>query len=354
MIRLLLVEDSAVQREFLRYILEETGEFDIVDTAADGEEAVEKAARLHPDIILMDCHMPKLDGIGATRRIMEETPTPIVLASASPGAIDAQYTFEAIKLGALAVVNKPPGLDAPDFDQVAGQLVRTVRLMSEVKVVRRTPPRAPRQASSRAALPVATATTATNGIRVVAIVGSTGAPGVIADILTSIGPNPRAAVLIVQHMADGFVEGFALWLTARTGIPVAIATNGISAEPGHAYLAPDGLHLGIDAGGVLRLSADEPDDGFRPSGTHLFRAVARAFGPKALGIILTGMGQDGVAGLLELRRAGGITAAQNEESCVVFGMPHEAIDAGAAVHVLAPDELGALIRAHANAGPPAT
>ena len=341
MIRLLLVEDSAVQREFLRFILEDSGEFEIVATAVDGEDAVRQAELVRPDVILMDCHMPKLDGIGATRIIMETCPAPIVVASASALQGEQQLTFDAIKNGALAVVNKPPAFGSPEYDRIAGQLVRTLRLMSEVKVVRRWRARSSARADRVDVVPAPP----DQAVHVVALVGSTGAPGVIAEILTAVGPATRAPVLIVQHMAEGFVEGFASWLAARTGMPARMARDGERVESGCAYLAPDNAQMGIDASGRIVLSDDADDDGFRPSGSHLLRSVARAYGPKAMGVLLTGMGRDGVAGLLDLRQAGGVTIAQSEESCVVFGMPGEAVRLGAATHVLPPDEIERLIAA---------
>jgi two-component system chemotaxis response regulator CheB len=342
-IRLLLVEDSAVQREFISLVLEESGEFDIVGTAVDGEKGVEQARLLHPDVILMDCEMPKLDGVAATRAIMETNPTPIVLMTAN--SVGSEFTFDAIKNGALAVVSKPPAFGSPTFERVARQLVRTVRLMCEVKVVRRWPVRPPRTPSAPAAKPpVATGSQAR--AHVVALVGSTGAPGVIAEILTAVGSKSPATFLIVQHMSEGFIAGFALWLTTRTGIPVEIAQDGMLTHAGHGYIAPDGMHMGIGADGRIMLSTESDDDGFRPSGNHLLKSVARAFGRRAIGVLLTGMGRDGAAGLLELQHADGMTVAQNEESSVVFGMPGEAVRLGAAAHVLPPDEIARFITAN--------
>lgn len=339
MIRLLLVEDSPVQREFLSFILEESGEFEIVALAADGEEAVQQAGLVRPDVILMDCHMPKLDGVGATRIIMETTPAPIVLMTASAAQSEHEFTFDAIKNGALAVVSKPPAFGTPDFDRVAGQLVRTVRLMSEVKVVRRWPERsAIARARAQAAKPVAR-----DGVHVVALVGSTGAPAVIAEILTTIGPATHATFLIVQHMSDGFIGGFAGWLATRSGIATQVAQDGMQTQPATAYVAPDGSQMGIDASGRIVLSSEPDDDGFRPSGNYLLRSVARAYGRDAMGVLLTGMGRDGAAGLLDLHRAGGLTVAQDEESSVVFGMPGEAVRLGAAAQVLPPDAIARYI-----------
>jgi two-component system chemotaxis response regulator CheB len=342
MIHVLLVEDSAVQRELLLYILEEAGGFEVVGTAADGEQAVEQTARLRPDIVLMDFHMPKLDGIAATRLIMERCPTPIVVATASSLRNDVKFTFDAISNGALSVVNKPPAPGTPEYERVAEQLVRTLRLMSEVKVVRRWParPSAPITVIARPAL--------TRSVRIVGLAGSTGAPGVIADILCSSGRLMDASVLIVQHMTEGFAEGFALWLTARTGLPAQLASDGLDVQPGSIYIAPDGAHTGIDPSGRIVLSDTAEVDGFRPSATHLLGSIAAGFGSRAIGVVLSGMGRDGAMGLLQLQRAGGLTVAQDEASCVVFGMPAEAIRLGAAMHVLPPSSIAQMIRSHTS------
>jgi two-component system chemotaxis response regulator CheB len=322
--RVLIVEDSAVQREFLKFVLEDAG-FDVVGTANDGEDGVAKAQALRPDVILMDAHMPKLDGIGATQRIMETCPTPIVIASASAAGNEAQLTFEALRSGALAVVNK----------RLADELTRTLTLMADVKVVRRWPGRAQ-------PAPAVAPDGARGSVDVVAIVGSTGAPAAIGEILAGITASRPPPIVVVQHIAEGFVLGFAAWLRTRTRLDVQLATGGTLMQPATVYLAPDGAQLTIAADGRLSLDPDAaPEDGFRPSGTVLLRSVARSFGRRAIGIVLTGMGRDGVAGLEELRRAGGVTVAQDEASSVVFGMPREA--ASAARYVLPPEAIASLI-----------
>jgi two-component system, chemotaxis family, protein-glutamate methylesterase/glutaminase len=345
-IRILLVEDSPVQRELLAFILEEAGDFELIATAGNGQEAVEQTERLKPDIVLMDCHMPKMDGIEATRRIMAKCPTPIVIVSASLLPDDVQLTFDAIKSGALAVMSKPAGFSTPEHEQQAKEMVTTLRLMSDVKVVGRrtslrtpgTPPLLPRLKQKP---------------RAIAIAGSTGAPGIVSDILAAVGPSLPCPILIVQHMARGFVGGFATWLSQKTKIPVLLGQHGMMAEGGRVYVAPDDVHMGIAVDGRLFLSNEPAEDGFRPSASYLLRSVATAFGPSSVGILLTGMGRDGAAGLAEIRRAGGVTAVQDEASCVVFGMPREAIRLEAAMHVLSPPELAKLIlNCTANLGIP--
>jgi two-component system chemotaxis response regulator CheB len=256
-------------------------------------------------------------------------------------------TFDAIGSGALAVICKPPGIASPDFDRIANELTRTLELMSEVEVVRRWASRAPK-ATGEAPRAAVALQEAARTVRAIAIVGSTGAPGVIAEILAGIAAADMPPVLIVQHISEGFVAGFAQWLT-RSGLPVQIAQHGARLQPGNAYVAPDGAHMLVAAGETIALdTAGDPEAGFRPSGNALLRSVAQRFGRDALGVVLTGMGRDGAIGLTALHDAGGVTIAQDEETSVVFGMPREAIAAGAADHVLAPDAIVQLINSYAG------
>lgn len=341
-IRVLLVEDSPVQMQLLTFILEEAGEFDIVGTAADGVEAVERTGALRPDIVLMDCHMPRANGIEATQRIMERFPTPIVIVSASLQPDDVQLTFEAIKSGALAVMSKPPAFSSPDHERQKAEMLTTLRLMAEVKVVGRRIVKRPELVFTQKAPAVSP-----YRMDILAIAGSTGAPSVIADILTKAAPALNCPVLIVQHIARGFIAGFGGWLAQKSGLAVTLPMDGAPALPRHVYLAPDDAHMGIDRDGRIRLSNSPPEDGFQPSASHLFRSVAKAYGAHAMGVLLTGMGRDGASGLLDMQNAHGLTAVQDEASCIVFGMPREAIRLGAAQHVLSPANLAALIAANA-------
>jgi two-component system chemotaxis response regulator CheB len=332
-ISILVAEDSATQRQFLMWLLEDAGGFEIVGVATDGAEAVEATGRLRPDIVLMDCHMPRLSGIEATRAIMEKCPTPIVIVSSTLTREEIDQTFEAIKSGALAFLPKPT-LEALETGSERELLIQTLRLMSEVKVVgRRMKPAAPRRAPQLK-----------NGaVGMIGVGGSTGAPGVIAEILSGIPAGATAPILIVQHMAPGFVEGFARWLSNSTRFPVTVGAAGVPVQPGRAYLCPDDRHMGVDAAGRIVLSESAPEEGFRPSANFLFRSISQSFGRAAMGVLLTGMGRDGATGLLAVRQAGGVTVAQDEASCVVHGMPREAVALGAAQHVLPPNEIARMI-----------
>jgi two-component system chemotaxis response regulator CheB len=338
MIRILVADDSATVREYLVYLLGEDPALEVVGTARDGLEAVAQAERLKPDVIVMDVHMPQMNGCEATRHIMERAATPIVMVSASISQKEAAMTFEALKAGALTIVDKPVGLEHPKHAEDARRLVDTVKLMAEVKVVRRWPRR------ERMVPPSPIAARADRKIRLIALGASTGGPQVVAEILAKLPADFAAPLLIVQHIASGFTEGLVEWLDQGTGLRVKLAEPGESVQPGTAYLARDGFHMGITRDGRIRLTNEPADDGFCPSASSLFWSVAEAYGRSAVGILLTGMGRDGAAGLKRLREAGGVTIAQDKESSVIFGMPGEAIRLGAVEHVLPPEQIAATIR----------
>ncbi len=340
MVRVLVAEDSAVTREYLVHLLSQDPGLRVVGTVQNGQDAVAQTERLKPDVILMDIHMPVMNGYEATCRIMERVPTPIVMISTSLAHREVAMTFEALKAGAVTVLHKPPGPDHPDSAQAARQIQETLRLMAEVKVVRRWPRReraAPRPPSARAG----------PAIRIVAIGASTGGPTVLAEILGALPVDFPVPILAVQHIAPGFTPGLAEWVGRETALRVKLAEPGEPAQPGTLYLAPHGSQMGIGPDGRIRLTRPEPteaEQGFCPSVSHLFDTVARSFGRAALGILLTGMGQDGAAGLLALRQAGGVTIAQDEATSVIFGMPGEAVRLGAAQYVLAPGQIADLLR----------
>jgi two-component system, chemotaxis family, protein-glutamate methylesterase/glutaminase len=344
-IRVLVAEDSAVVRQHLVALLEADPAISVVGTAVDGEDAVRRAESLRPDVILCDIHMPKLDGYAAARLIMERAPTPIVMATASGSPSDTRAAFDAIQAGALVLVAKPVGPGDPGAAEAAAELIRTVKLMSEVRVVRRwrtraePPPPLERIASHRKP-------------RVIAIGASTGGPAVVADVLRGLPEALDCPVLVVQHITAGFTEAFADWLATTTRRRVELACGGRRAEPGTVYVAPSGEHLGITATGALvQRPRDALNGFFCPSASHLFESVAGAYGPAAVGVVLTGMGRDGADGLARLRAAGGLTIAQDEQSSVVFGMPAAAIAAGAAELVLPPQGIaGALASLLAGRG----
>jgi len=327
MIRVLVAEDSPTARALLAEILGSDPEILVVGEARDGVEAVELTQRLRPDLVTMDIQMPRLDGLAATREIMITAPTPIVIVTAGVRPGEVEGSLDMLGQGALDVLKKPRGPGSPGFDHEAGRLVATVKAMARVKVVRRWRAAAARPASPPPADPRSRA-------RVVAIAASTGGPGALRRVISGLPPDFAAPILVVQHIAPGFVAGLARWLDGVSPLRVKLAEEGERLAHRTVYLAPDGGHLGVSAGRRATLGRSGPVDGFCPSATPLFESVARSYGPSAVGVILTGMGRDGVRGLHALRRAGGRIIAQDESTSVVFGMPGAAIDAGLADAVL--------------------
>lgn len=335
---MLAVDDSAVAREYLVYLLGQDPALEVVGVARDGVEAVQQAERLRPGVIVMDVHMPRMDGYEATRQIMERVPTPIVIVTASGSRRDVAATMDALKAGALTVLEKPLGFVHPGYEESARHLVETVKAMAEVKVVRRWPRR------DRSEQPPPLSAGPGQKIRIVAMAASTGGPPVVSEILAQLRRDLAVPVLLVQHIARGFVEGLAEWLGLQTELRVKLAVAGEPVTSGTVYIAPDGHHMAITTHGRIQLAAELSGDGFCPSASRLFDSVAEAYGPAAMGVLLTGMGRDGAEGLLRLRQAGGVTIAQDEPSSVIFGMPGEAIRLGAAAYVLAPEDIARAIR----------
>lgn len=339
MIKVLVVEDSPVVREFLVHVLGADPDISVVGTAQDGEQALEAVVRLSPDVITMDIHMPRVDGIEATRRIMESHPVPIVIVSGSSDPSEVATTFRAMAVGALAVLRRPAGLGHPEHEATVRELVQTVKLMAEVRVVRRWP-----RARQDAALPPCRSVgPAPARLRAVAIGASTGGPPVLQAMLAALPGDFPAPILIVQHMAAGFIQGFTDWLAQSSNMRVHLATHGETLLPGHVYVAPDNVQMRVTRGDRIVLAGDPPDNGLRPSVAALFRSVAEVYGGEAAACLLTGMGRDGAEELKLLRSKGATTIAQDEASSVVHGMPGAAIRLDAASFVLPPEKIAAAL-----------
>lgn len=349
MIRVLVVEDSPVVREFLIHILSSDPEIQVIGTASDGEEAIEAVKHKKPDVITMDINMPKMNGLDATRRIMETHPTPIVIVSGIWDNREVETTFRAMEAGALAGVQRPMGIGHPDHEVTARELVQTVKLMSEVKVVRRwVRPQRPESATAAPPSKEVEIKRIPSEIRIVAIGASTGGPIVLQTILSGLPKDFPVPLLIVQHIAHGFTRGLVEWLAQSTVFPVHIAVDGEYLLPGHAYVAPGGFQMKVEFGNRIALSKDEPEGGLRPSVSYLFRSVAKVFGQNAVGVLLTGMGKDGAEELKLMREKGAVTIAQDKGSSVIYGMPGEAIRLDAATYVLSPDKIATVLSGMIN------
>jgi two-component system chemotaxis response regulator CheB len=327
-------------RDLLVHIFSSDPEMRVVGAVSNGEEAVEAVGRCRPNLVMMDVHMPKMDGFEATRKIMTTRPVPIIIVSET--LVDqVAATFRAIEAGALAFVRHPPGIGHPVHSAAAAELLLLAKLMAEIKVVRRWG-RPAREMPARQARDTAPGIEPAD-IKLIAIGASTGGPIVLQGVLSALAPDLRVPVLVVQHIAPGFTQGLAEWLGQTCGLPVHVATHGELALPGHVYLAPDGLQMGISRLGRIMITSAPAEHGLCPSVSYLFRSVAGEFGPNAVGVLLTGMGRDGADELKLMRDMGVVTIAQDESSSVVHGMPGEAIRLDAAKYVLPPEGIAALL-----------
>lgn len=342
MIKVLIVEDSMVAREHLHYILTADPEIHVVALAKDGEEAVRLTPHVKPDVITMDIYMPKMDGLEATRRIMQTHPVPIVIVSANWNPAEVESTFKAIQAGAVTVLEKPVGIGHPRYEAMARDLLQTIKLMSEVRVVTRRPHLGQIAATLQPAVP-APSPAVSSRVSMVAIGSSTGGPAVLEEILRAMPADFDVPILIVQHIAIGFVQGLVDWLKRISALPLQVATQGEQCLPGHVYFAPDDWHMGVDRHSRITLSQAPPENSLRPAVAHLFRTVAEVYGSRAIGVLLTGMGSDGAAELKLMHDRGALTIAQDKATSIVHGMPGEAIKLGAARYILPPAQIAATL-----------
>jgi two-component system chemotaxis response regulator CheB len=342
MIRVLLVEDSATMRHMLRESLAADPELTVVGEALDGPQAVEMCGRLRPDVITMDMMLPTMSGLVATEHIMADFPTPILVVS-SADRQELFSTYNALAAGALDVLEKPRG-DASDV-LWGRRLCAAVRLVSRIRVI--THPRA-RLSANRPPAP-ATVTTGPappvgRPLNVVTVGASTGGPGALTQLLRALPAGFRTPVLCVQHIAasEPFAVAFSDWLADQTGRNVRYATDRTPVQnlAGYVVLAPPDRHVYV-RDGTLRLSDGPPRHSCRPAVDVLFESVADEYGGSAAGCVLTGMGRDGADGLLKMRARGAVTFAQDEASCVVYGMPREAALLGAAAYIMSPARIAA-------------
>lgn len=334
MLRVLVCEDSVPVSQLLTELINADPELKVIGVAGNGREGIELNRKLRPDIITMDIRMPVLNGLEATRQIMSELPTPIVLISEIAES-EVGLSLTALQAGALTVLPKPHGPGHPDFKADANRLRQTLKLMAEVKLVRRwlnTDPPASRPSGPSQPVEFSSCVHP----KMVAIGSSTGGPSALATILSHLPASFTLPILITQHIMPGFGAGLARWLNDTTGRRVVIAEPGMVIEPESAVtvIAPDYCHLVIKAGKQLAFDYRGPVNGVLPSIDIMFDSVATEMGAAVIGVLLTGMGKDGAAGLAHLRKAGAYTIAQDETTSVVFGMPKEAIALGAAWKVV--------------------
>lgn len=316
----MLVEDSPTVRVLLCHIIDRDPRLQLAAVCVSAEEALESIERVAPDVISMDIRLPVMDGLEATRRIMSDHPTPIVVIADGVHDSTLGIAMNALKAGALSVVEKPTGIGASSYETMANRIATELFIMSQVSVIRR-----------RLTVPIRPAGdtrqvyTARRDASMVGIAASTGGPPALAAVLGALPRDFSAPILLVQHMGAPFMEGFASWLSSQTRLRVKCAENNEIPVAGTVYVAPGDRHLVLAPGGVMRLNSDPPLASQRPAANVLFHSLARVAGPRAVGVLLTGMGEDGARGLLEMKEAGAFTIAEDETTCVVYGMPAAAV-----------------------------
>jgi two-component system, chemotaxis family, protein-glutamate methylesterase/glutaminase len=337
MIRVVIVDDSVTQREILRQLLEADGEFTVVGEARNGKEAIAKVDECLPDVLLMDIHMPVMDGIEATRIIMQQHPLPIVIASATLRKRDVDHGMMAIDAGAIAVISKPEGAALLNLKKMAPELRGELLAAAQARIRKSGATGQCPSPSRRAEVKNC------EGITVIGICASTGGPPVLRDILSALPQPYPIPVLLVQHISQGFEEGFARWLSKVSGQDVRIAREHQRLGAG-IWMAPCRSHLVLASAMRIALRPGPPHEIHCPSGNPLFESLAKYQPGKSAGILLTGMGDDGACGLLAMKHAGCVTMIQNQETSLIWGMPKCGQELNAAQHELAPAEIASMLR----------
>jgi len=328
-IKVLIVDDSGLIREILKKMLETDPLIQVVGMAENGERAIELVQKLKPDVVTMDINMPVMDGFRATEHIMAYCPTPILILSFILDKEGIYTTFNALAAGAVDVMEKPSGLESKVWNKLGDVLVQKVKLVSKVKVVTHVKGRV--RELFKHAEPVSSSPQApsTNKYEIIGIGASTGGPSVVMQILKNIPSDYDLGILVVQHMSEGFIDGFRNWLGNACKVKVKLAQEGEKIKKGQVLIAPDGFHTIVRNRKSVGLISGNQVHGVKPSVDILFNSIADVYGESAVGILLTGMGVDGAVGLKHIKDKGGITIAQSENSCAVFGMPKAAIEKGA-------------------------
>ncbi|MDI6740318.1 MAG: chemotaxis response regulator protein-glutamate methylesterase [Candidatus Edwardsbacteria bacterium] len=333
-ISVLVVDDSALMRNMIGEIIEQDPSLRLCGTARNGQEALNQISALRPDVVTLDIEMPVMDGLHALSRIMSDRPTAVVILSAHAKE-GAEATLLALELGAVDFITKPSGSLSLDIDRVRAELTEKIKVAAGVDLSKL-------RAAKHRLTPLVLTTVRETGrrFRLVAIGSSTGGTRALSEVLPALPAELNAAYLLVQHMPKGFTRSLAERLNARSKITVKEAEAGDNLRPGQALLAPADYHLELDPSGQrIALNQDPPRFGMRPSVDAMMLSVAAHSGNDLVGVILTGMGHDGAKGLLEIKKRGGRTIAEDKSTCVVFGMPKSAIEIGAAEQVLPLDKI---------------
>jgi two-component system chemotaxis response regulator CheB len=340
-IRVLIVDDSAYSRQTIKKMFAADSDIEVVGIASNGIEAITNTLKLNPDVITLDVEMPEMDGFSFLRWLIKERPTPVIMVSSYS---DSKTVFKALELGAVDFIVKPSNKASIDLHGIQESLLEKIKgtrdiRMEKLRICRNIINRTPKYIErDRGPGPEESS----NNIDVVTIGASTGGPAALQIILPRLPSDLPAAILVSQHMPKGFTEPFAERLNRLSRIRVKEASDGDILEAGKAFVCPGGLHMAVKAVNNsvrIALKDSKSTDKYIPSVDVMMTSAAKLFGPTAMGVILTGMGNDGKQGIVEIKEKGGYTIAEAESTAVIFGMPNEAIKTGSVDRILSIDEI---------------
>ena len=343
MVTVLIVEDSKVVSEYLEYIYTQDPEIKVIGNVRNGKEAIEFLVKKKPDVITMDIDMPVMDGLEATRRIMAKTPIPIVIVTASRNAREMKTSMEALASGALSIIEKPLGIGHKNEEKRRDKMIAMIKIMSEVKVITRKPQKWAKTKVVHLTGKSAPSIKVLSQKKIIAIGVSSGGPEVLKRIFSGISDQFPIPILVVQHIADGFLEGMVDWLNSSTLIPIQVAKDQEVILPGHIYFGPNNYQIGIHGKKRIKLIKGDGSNNLCPSVKHLFESILIGYREESIALLLTGMGDDGSKELKNLHDAGAATICQDEKSALVFGMPGVAVRMGAADYIMNPDQIGVVL-----------
>ncbi len=340
-IRVLVVDDSALMRKLIPSILSRDPNIEVVGTAMDGSFALKKIEELRPDVVTLDLEMPRMDGMETLSMIMRRAPMPVVILSTSPKE-GASFTLKALALGAVDFIAKPHNAASGNLDSIAESLIEKIKIAKRAAGSKLPPANLPEPRTNvrKAVRP------STPARKIIAIGISTGGPNALEFLLSQLPADFTAAITIVQHMPEGFTEMFARRLDDCSSLFVQEARSGDMLLAGRVLVCPGNRHMTVrrmPRGDMVVLSDAPPVNGHRPSADVLFHSVAQEFGSQSIGLLMTGMGEDGAEGLGAIKASGGFTVAQSEDTCVVAGMPRAAINKGYAAKVIALDNIASFL-----------
>lgn len=344
--KVLLVEDSLTVLTVLRNFLEKDDSIEIVGEATNGRKALSLLENIKPDIIITDIEMPVMDGLTFIEEVMSENPLPIIVFTSAPDNY-TDLNFKALELGALEFIEKPALFKAKTDNDFQKNFIKKIKFFSTINVVKRHNKASRKKRKSLNSLtsdfkPDNAPTLKKirkNKIKVIGMVSSTGGPKTLKRLLTQLPGNFPACIIIVQHIAKGFLTEFVAWLKKNVNLNVELAKKGMKVKENTILIAPDGYHTVVREGGIIAFDDSEPIYGIKPAGDLLLRSIGEVYGNRSCGVILTGMGEDGSKGIEVIKRNGGLTIAQDESTSIIFGMPKAAITRNVIDYVLALDEI---------------